>query len=112
MPKYSDRLDKVFYLLSDPTRRRVLEKLVKGPAAAGDLAGLFPMALPSFMQHLKILEKAKLVKSRKTGRVRIFEIIPGQMREAENWLSEQRNLWEKRLDQLDDYLKQMKETEK
>lgn len=112
MPKYSDRLDRVFYLLSDPTRRRVLERLVKGPAAAGDLAGLFQMALPSFMQHLKILEKAKLVKSRKTGRVRIFEIIPGQMREAENWLSEQRNLWEKRLDQLDDYLMQMKETEK
>lgn len=112
MPKYSDRLDKVFYLLSDPTRRRVLEKLVKGPAAAGDLAGSFPMALPSFMQHLKILEKAKLVKSRKTGRVRIFELIPEQMREAENWLSNQRNLWEKRLDQLDDYLMQMKENEK
>ena len=67
------------------------------------------MALPSFVAHLKVLEQCGLVRSRKEGRVRTYEIVPERMKVAENWLSRQRTLWERRLDQLDDYLMKMKQ---
>ena len=73
------------------------------------LAQAHAMALPSFMQHLKVLEECGLVRSHKTGRVRTCECMPEPLREAEQWLSRQRVLWERRLDQLDSYLLQMKE---
>ncbi len=67
------------------------------------------MALPSFTQHLKVLEKSGLVQSRKIGRSRLYEIQPKQLKRAQDWLARQHLLWEQRLDQLDDYLLQMKE---
>lgn len=67
------------------------------------------MALPSFVAHLKVLEQSGLVRSHKQGRVRTYEIVPERMKVAENWLSRQRSLWERRLDQLDDYLLKMKQ---
>jgi DNA-binding transcriptional ArsR family regulator len=66
------------------------------------------MALPSFVAHLKVLEGAGLVRSRKTGRVRTYELAPARLRVAEDWLGRQRSLWERRLDQLDDYLLRLK----
>lgn len=101
--------DDVFRALSDPTRRRVLERLSRGPASVSELAKPFDMALPSFVQHLGILEKSGLVHSRKLGRVRTFEIVPKRMRAAEDWLVRQRTVWERRLDQLDSYLLELKE---
>ena len=80
-------------------------------AATLDLARPFAMALPSFTQHLRLLETAGLVKSRKSGRVRTYRLAPQPLREAESWLSGQRKLWECRLDQLDAYLLTMKETD-
>ncbi len=67
------------------------------------------MALPSFVEHLKVLERSGLVRSHKTGRVRTYELVPKQLRMAENWLARQRTLWERRLDQLDSYLMTMKQ---
>lgn len=104
MPTYSPRLDQVFHALADPTRRAVLERLARGPAAMSDLASPFSMALPSFSQHLDVLERCGLVKSRKVGRVRTFRLARGGMHVAETWLDRQRTRWEQRLDQLDDYL--------
>jgi DNA-binding transcriptional ArsR family regulator len=104
-------MDQVFQALSDPTRRAVLRRLSRGPAATLDLARPFPMALPSFTQHLGLLEKAGLVKSRKSGRVRTYRLAPQPLRAAESWLSAQRSLWECRLDQLDAYLLTMKEND-
>jgi DNA-binding transcriptional ArsR family regulator len=112
MPYQSPALDSVFRALSDPTRRAVLERLGRGPAAVGELARPFDMALPSFMQHLAVLEDGRLVRSRKTGRVRTYELVPQRLRQAERWMAEQRALWEKRLDQLEDYLVKFKEKEK
>jgi DNA-binding transcriptional ArsR family regulator len=97
-------LDRVFHALSDPTRRAVLQRLSGGVAAVSDLAEPFDMALPSFLQHLKVLENCGLVRSSKTGRVRTYEIAPEPLRAAENWMSKQRMLWERRLDQLDEFL--------
>ena len=102
-------IDHVFRALSDPTRRHVLERLSRSPASVSELAAPFDMALPSFVQHMGILEECGLVQSRKTGRVRTYEIIPKRLKLAEDWMVRQRALWEKRLDQLDTYLITLKE---
>lgn len=104
--------DDIFQALSDSTRRKVLERLSQGPATVSELAEPFDMKLPSFVQHLSVLEESRLVKSRKKGRVRTFEIAPQRLKVAEDWLSQQRQLWESRLDRLDEYLKKLNENEK
>lgn len=109
MPATAHTIDTVFRALSDPTRRRVLERLGRSPATVSELAAPFDMALPSFVQHLSVLEKSGLVSSRKKGRVRTYTLVPRRMKAAEDWLSRQRALWERRLDQLDEYLLEMKE---
>jgi DNA-binding transcriptional ArsR family regulator len=103
-------IDQVFRALADPTRRHVLQRLGRGPASVSELAEPFAMALPSFVQHMGILEDCGLVRSRKAGRVRTYEIVPRRLKLAEDWLLRQRALWEKRLDQLDTYLATFKET--
>lgn len=104
-------VDRVFRALSDPTRLRVLERLSRGPASVSELAEPFDMALPSFVQHLKVLEGCGVVRSRKAGRVRTYRLAPERLRLAEEWLARQRALWERRLDQLDEYLMELKEKE-
>lgn len=102
-------IDGVFRALADPTRRHVLERLSRSPASVSELAKPFDMALPSFLQHLRMLEGYGLVRSGKTGRVRTYQLVPKRMREAEDWLAKQRTLWNTRLDQLDSYLLDLKE---
>ncbi len=109
MPAVAETIDSVFRALSDPTRRRVLERLSKSHTSVSDLAAPFDMALPSFVQHMGILESCGLVRSTKTGRVRTYQLAPDRLRLAENWLARQRTMWERRLDQLDDYLKELRE---
>lgn len=103
--------DEVFYALSNATRRKVLEQLSAGPATVSDLAAPFDMQLPSFVQHLSVLEDSRLVTSKKNGRVRTYEIAPERFRVAEDWLSERRRVWEARLDGFDRYVKQLKAKE-
>ena len=103
------RVDLVFRALADPTRRRVVERLSEGEAAVSELAAPFEMALPSFLQHLRVLESSGLVTSQKTGRVRTYALAPQRLQQAETWLARQRGLWERRLDQLDAYLLELKE---
>jgi DNA-binding transcriptional ArsR family regulator len=103
------QLDRVFQALADPTRRAVLERLGQGPAAVSVLAKPFRMALPSFLQHLRVLEDCGLVRSKKAGRVRTFRVVPQPMEAAEGWLTQQRSLRERRLDQFDAYVEGMKD---
>ncbi|MPY94570.1 MAG: metalloregulator ArsR/SmtB family transcription factor [Acidimicrobiia bacterium] len=109
MPEQGAGLDQVFRALADPTRRKVIERLVSGPASTSELAEPFDMALPSFTQHLGVLERAGLVTSTKSGRVRTYELAPAALEFADGWLAEQRRLWGHRLDQLDDFLATLKE---
>lgn len=102
-------IDGIFRALADPTRRQVLERLSSSPASVSELAEPFEMALPSFVQHLSVLESCGLVHSQKSGRVRTYQLAPERLRLAEEWLAGQRTLWERRLDQLDEYLIQLKE---
>ena len=103
--------DEVFYALSNATRRKVLEQLSVGPATVSELAAPFDMKLPSFVQHLSVLEQSRLVKSKKRGRVRTYEIAPERFKVVEDWLTARRALWEARLNQFDQYVKQLKEKE-
>ncbi len=103
--------DDVFHALSNSTRRMVLEQLSVGPATVSELAAPFDMKLPSFVQHLSVLERSRLVKSKKRGRVRTYEIVPERLKVAEDWLTERRRLWESRFDRFDEYVKQLKERE-
>jgi DNA-binding transcriptional ArsR family regulator len=102
MPNQS-ALDQVFRALGDPTRRAVIERLVSGPASVSELAAPSSMALPSFLQHLAVLESAGLVRSDKAGRVRTVRLETRALERAEDWMSAQRRLWTSRLDQLDAY---------
>lgn len=102
-------VDRIFRALSDPTRRSVLERLSAQPASVSELAAPYGMALPSFVEHLKVLEGSGLVRSRKAGRVRTYELAADQLRLAEDWLGRQRKMWERRLDRLDSYLLKLKE---
>lgn len=102
-------LDRVFQALADPTRRTVVERLVTGQASTSDLARPFDMALPSFLQHLTVLERAGLVTSTKQGRVRTYRLASTAFDQADTWLSAQRRLWDRRLDQLDDFLTTLQE---
>lgn len=103
--------DDVFYALSNATRRKVLKELSSGPATVSELAAHFDMQLPSFVEHLSLLERSRLVKSRKEGRVRTYELVPERFKVAEDWLSERRQLWEARLDRFDNYVKRLKDSE-
>src|SRR5580704_19095681 len=111
MPNQTEQLNQVFQALADPTRRAVLKRLSRGPMSTLQLARPFDMALPSFTQHLGVLEKFGLVKSKKSGRVRTYTLAPRRLRAAEDWITDRRKLWERRLDQLDAYLLTMKENE-
>jgi len=108
MPQYQSpdaALPAIFRALSDPTRLAVVERLSVSPvAAASELAKPFTMALPSFMQHLGVLERAEIVTSHKTGRSRAYQLAPGSLQLASAWLAEFRSHWERRLDQLDHLL--------
>jgi len=109
LTQLSTQLSRVFHALSDPTRRAVLERLGAGPAAVSQLAQPFGMALPSFSQHLDVLENCGLVRSRKSGRVRTYRLAPQPLKAAERWMARQREVWECRLDQLDYVLQTLKE---
>ena len=112
MANQSGQLTGVFHALADPTRRAVVQRLSRGPASTSELATKFEMALPSFLKHLDVLKQSGLVRSEKQGRVRTYRLVPKQLEAAESFLSKQRSMWERRLDQLDSYLYQLKETER
>lgn len=101
--------DVVFHALSNATRRKVLEQLSVGPATVSELAASFDMQLPSFVQHLSVLERGRLVRSKKRGRVRTYEIAPERFRVVDDWLTARRQCWEARLDRFDQYVTQLKD---
>ena len=86
--------------IADPTRRAVVERLARSPAVVSELAAPFSMALPSLMQHLRVLETAGLVTSEKHGRVRTVSLRPGALDVLHLWLGEQRTPAERQADRL------------
>lgn len=109
MAQYSAELDGVFLTLADPTRRAVVRRLGRGPASVGDLAREFPMTLPSFMKHVRSLESNGLIHTVKSGRVRTCVLNRERLTLVDDWLSQQRRIWEERTDRLERFVTDTKE---
>ncbi|KQQ18367.1 ArsR family transcriptional regulator [Rathayibacter sp. Leaf299] len=101
MAHHGDVLDTAFRALADPTRRAVVSRLRRGPATVGELAEPFPMALTSFLKHLRVLEQGGWIRTAKQGRVRTCRLEPAAFAAVEDWLGEQRSEWEQRTDRLE-----------
>ena len=90
----------MFHALGDSSRRAMVERLSRGPASVSELAKPFPVALPTVVQHLGVLETAGIVTSAKAGRVRTYQLVPGALISATDWIGRQRLPAERRLDRL------------
>jgi DNA-binding transcriptional ArsR family regulator len=97
----SQTLDRAFSALGDPIRRDIVERLTGGPASLTELARPYGISLPGVMKHVRVLEEANLVTTKKQGRVRECRLGQGGMNEVSGWLDQQRRLWEGRLDRLE-----------
>lgn len=109
MPYHSAPLDLTFHALGDPTRRAVVSRLADGEAPVSVLAEPFNMALPSFAQHLKVLEDCGLISSEKRGRSRWCRLVQARFVEAADWMEAERRRAADRLDRLELYLDKAKE---
>jgi DNA-binding transcriptional ArsR family regulator len=99
-------IDAVLRALAEPTRRQILERLTEGPSGVSALAEPFDMSLAAIVQHLQVLEECGLIKTEKIGRVRTCRIEPGGLDGLSQWIAERRTPAERRLDRLDDLLKE------
>jgi DNA-binding transcriptional ArsR family regulator len=97
-------VDRVFHALSDQTRRAIVMRLSARPSAVGDLFTPMPMALPTLLKHIRVLEDCGLVATKKVGRERICEMQPEAMRATDAWLAQQRSVLEARLDRMEAYV--------
>jgi DNA-binding transcriptional ArsR family regulator len=104
MKERQPKIDRVFQALGDATRRAMLERLSPGPMSVSLLAKPFKMSLAAVVQHLQILEGAGLVKTEKLGRVRSCRVEVAGLRAAEEWLRARRPEWDRKLDQLEEFL--------
>ena len=102
MPKYVS-LDRAFGALADPTRRSILQLVSAGPASISELARPFGIALPTVLEHVRILEETRLLRTEKVGRVRECTLGPERLDDARQWIETFR-MWEQRLDGLDGYI--------
>jgi DNA-binding transcriptional ArsR family regulator len=98
------RLERVFHALADPTRLGMAERLSRGPASVKELAEPLEMALPSVMKHLRVMEEGGLVRSKKVGRVRIYQLQPRALSVIDGWVTQRRAAWNERFDRLDQLL--------
>jgi DNA-binding transcriptional ArsR family regulator len=113
MVKCSPRfLNRTFAALADPTRRRILEHLARGDRCVTDLARPHRMSLPAVSKHLRVLERAGLIRRQRCGRVHQLKLEAKPMKDAQQWIEEYRHFWEQNLDRLDLYLKQLQTKEK
>lgn len=110
MEKYPAELDRLFVALADPIRRTVIRRLGEGPESVSELARPFPITLPSFMKHVRTLETSGLIHTTKSGRVRTCTLNHERLSLMEDWLAEQRSIWEARTDRLEHLVTNPEET--
>jgi DNA-binding transcriptional ArsR family regulator len=110
--QYTEALDRTFHALGDGSRRRMLATISrKGACSAGELGALFESSQPTISKHLRVLEQAELISRRVEGRRHVFALQPTRMRQAREWLERHLAFWEGSLDQLEDLLNELKQTE-
>ena len=103
----TDRLSTTFAALADPTRRAILARLLSGECSVGELAEPFEMSMPAVSKHLRVLERAGLIAQRRDAQWRRCRIKAGPLKEVSIWTERYRQVWEERLDRLDDYVQQL-----
>jgi len=111
MRSSTDKLSTTFAALADPTRRAILARLSTGEASVQDLAKPFKMTLPAVSKHLKVLEKAKLIRRSRSAQWRPCYLNAEPLREASDWMEQYRKFWEESFDRLDEYLKVLQAAE-
>lgn len=107
MTNYRPDLDLAFHALADRTRRAIVMRLAKGEASVSELARPFEMAMPTLLQHIRVLERGGLITTEKRGRVRTCSIRPQTLAATTGWLDQQRTIWEARLDRMEAYVAQL-----
>lgn len=103
----ADSLSTTFAALADPTRRAILARLASGEAGVTELAEPFQMSLPAISKHIKVLERAGLIARGRAAQWRPCRLETARLQEVSGWLDEYRQLWDERLQRLDDYLNQL-----
>jgi len=112
MVQCSPHLDASFAALSDPTRRGVIEQLLRQDASITELAQRFQMTLTGMKKHVGVLEQAGLVTTEKVGRVRTCRLGEGALDEEWAWLERYRRMWTARFDALDQVVEELKRKER
>ena len=107
----AEQLDATFFALADPTRRAILARLATGEKSVKDLAEPFAISAPAVTKHLKVLERAGLISQGRQAQWRPCKLEPKPLREVSNWLEDYRQLWEGRLDRLEEYLRELQAKE-
>src|SRR3954452_502734 len=107
----SDQLSTTFAALADSTRRAILARLLLGECTVGELSEPFAMSMPAVSKHLRVLERAGLITQRRDAQWRRCRIKAGPLKEVSEWSEHYRQLWEERLDRLDEYVQQLKAKE-
>jgi DNA-binding transcriptional ArsR family regulator len=102
-----DHLSNTFAALADPTRRAILARLSQGETSVSELAKPFKMSRPAVSKHLRVLQRARLVSQSRNAQWRPCKLDAAPLREVADWVAEFRQLWEDRLDRLDDYLHEL-----
>jgi DNA-binding transcriptional ArsR family regulator len=107
----ADRLSATFAVLSDPTRRAILERLASGESSVTELAAPFEMSLPAISKHLKVLERAGLIARGREAQWRPCRLEAGPLKDAADFLEHYRRFWEQSFDRLEEYLRELQERE-
>jgi DNA-binding transcriptional ArsR family regulator len=107
MATVTDRLDRTFAALADPTRRAILARLSAGEASVSELAEPFDISLPAISKHLKVLERAGLIARGRERQWRPARLDAGPIREVAEWTERYRRFWEESYDRLDEYLEEL-----
>lgn len=108
----SDRLNRTFAALADPTRRAILARLASGERSVSELAAPFDMSLPAISRHLKVLERSGLIARTRDAQWRPCRLKARPLKEAVDWLEHYRKFWEERFDRLEAYLGELAAREK
>lgn len=111
MVQYSSTLDQAFAAVADPTRRGILQQLGQGERSISELATRFEMTLTGMKKHVQLLEDARLVTTRKVGRVRTCTVGPRSLADEAAWIGQYQQMLESRLNHLEAYLERTRETD-
>ena len=108
-PAAATNLDSVAAAISHRTRRAIIDRLARGPARISDVAQPFSMSLTGFCKHVRVLERAGLVRRTRRGRSKILELSPEPLRDVAQWILKYQQFWNARLDRLQEFFAKQKE---